>query len=32
MDVVEKIAAVSVDGEQPKERIDIFAMRVEHKR
>jgi peptidyl-prolyl cis-trans isomerase B (cyclophilin B) len=31
MDVVDKIAAVPVDGEQPKERIDIFAMRVVRK-
>ena len=32
MDVVEKIAAVPVDGETPKERVDIFAMKVERKK
>jgi peptidyl-prolyl cis-trans isomerase B (cyclophilin B) len=31
IDVVDKIAAVPVDGEQPKERIDIFAMKVVRK-
>jgi peptidyl-prolyl cis-trans isomerase B (cyclophilin B) len=29
MDVVEKIAAVSVENERPKERVDIYDMKVE---
>ena len=32
MDVVEKIAAVPVDNERPKERIDVYSMKVERKK
>jgi len=32
MDVVEKIAAVPVENERPKERVDIYAMKVERKK
>jgi peptidyl-prolyl cis-trans isomerase B (cyclophilin B) len=31
MDVVEKIAAVPAENERPKERVDIFSMKVERK-
>lgn len=31
MDVVEKIAAVPTEAERPKERVDIFSMKVERK-
>ena len=32
MDVVEKISAVPQDGEKPKERVDILAMKVEKRK
>ena len=32
MDVVEKIAAVPVENEHPKERVDIYSMKVERKK
>jgi len=32
MDVVEKIAAVPVENERPKERVDIYTMKVERKK
>ncbi|HLH29665.1 MAG TPA: peptidylprolyl isomerase, partial [Terriglobia bacterium] len=32
MDVVEKIAAVPVENERPKERVDIYSMKVERKK
>ncbi|PYR84735.1 MAG: hypothetical protein DMG18_08610, partial [Acidobacteria bacterium] len=32
MDVVEKIAAVPVENERPKERVDIYAMKLERKK
>jgi peptidyl-prolyl cis-trans isomerase B (cyclophilin B) len=32
MDVVEKIAAVPAENERPKERVDIYAMKVERKK
>jgi peptidyl-prolyl cis-trans isomerase B (cyclophilin B) len=32
MDVVEKIAAVPVDNERPKERVDVYSMKVERKK
>src|SRR5262249_12262115 len=32
MDVVEKIAAVPQENERPKERVDIYAMKVERKK
>lgn len=32
MDVVEKIAAVPTDNERPKERVDIYSMKVERKK
>jgi peptidyl-prolyl cis-trans isomerase B (cyclophilin B) len=31
MDVVEKIAAVAAENEKPKERVDIYSMKVERK-
>ena len=31
MDVVEKIAAVPAENERPKERVDIYSMKVERK-
>jgi len=32
MDIVEKIAAVPAENERPKERVDIYAMRIERKK
>ena len=32
MDVVEKITAVPVENERPKERVDIYAMKLERKK
>jgi peptidyl-prolyl cis-trans isomerase B (cyclophilin B) len=32
MDVVEKIAAVPVDSERPKERVDVYSMKVERRK
>jgi peptidyl-prolyl cis-trans isomerase B (cyclophilin B) len=32
MDIVEQIATVPTDGERPKERIDIYTMKVERKK
>ena len=32
MDVVEKIAAVPVENERPKERVDIYSMKVERRK
>jgi len=32
MDVVEKIAATPSENERPKERIDIYSMKVERKK
>src|SRR5215831_13132877 len=32
MDVVEKIASVPVDNERPKERVDVYSMKVERKK
>ncbi|HYR42008.1 MAG TPA: hypothetical protein VER98_03225 [Terriglobia bacterium] len=32
MNVVEKIAAVPVENERPKERVDIYSVKVERKK